>query len=780
MLVRALTFRKCFEHVGHSNNDWWVTLGHMDEMECSGQTSMTLEDISKFNEITYKRDSEKAYHHVIYLIDSEFPNDVQQTDSKLWNTEGEFLSVVRIHFPNTIRLQEHFTKLRVYLSKLALLDDYREINWRTYYTVELSDTVLVSRSKKFHILSQWSLQATNCELVGSAYTYFCIPGSLIKGEVELSGMENDYIDFMSIRFAIRGGAAEDELQKARECLDEERTGQLYRVTGNEDAIICAEKIPMERLVRLYRMWYEDGSNILNIFYDIITRIGIGWEGAATKSGMQNDLERYSYQVQKKVLDKVVKNDDAESLFAEHREWLRPLIELTNTLVHMSRTAILDESVFLILPGLNAFWDNVICAPELLNKPLYLEFAELCIHTMEHLMRAEGQLSHRPEVRPLTYDIPAFVLEYATIFLLSFSDELKKLDDTKTNTFCFLLAPSAKMDVDTVELFRPNGETQGLLQITIPYSLLYNPNRLLPALCHELAHYMGERFRMREERYYFFLDCVACELMKYCFDNVISNREKFLKYLALDFLDNTLKCNYEIETGESCEGVYRQPLLDIAERVCRIADELKIIEAYAELARDYVLSDYCGAQFFGLSERELVSQLPLFANRISDLRISFRETYADICMLHFLELSAIDYLEVALPKMGELNTGIYLRIYISLSTAEHSLMDIQTAVQKWGELYTIDAEEINRAHNELKVIADLIESGEICSERYLADYIKKCWSELNKERSGDGKGAHTVKEIYSKILELNNTTDYQDILNIIDYGRQVTFALLEEM
>lgn len=70
MKVRALTFRKRFANVEHGNN-WWATLGHTDEMECSELRDMSLSDINRFNNATFMKDSATAYHHVVYLIDSE-------------------------------------------------------------------------------------------------------------------------------------------------------------------------------------------------------------------------------------------------------------------------------------------------------------------------------------------------------------------------------------------------------------------------------------------------------------------------------------------------------------------------------------------------------------------------------------------------------------------------------------------------------------------------------------------------------------------------------------
>lgn len=461
MKIRALTFRKRFANVEHESK-WWATLGHTDEMECTELQDMTLLDINAFNNVTFTKDSAVAYHHVVYLIDSETGNDIQTSDKELWEDDG-FLSVTRIHFPKTKDLQIQFDNLNKHFEELS--SDFG-VSWRTYYTMELSDLVLVSKSKSLQTLAQWSLLVTKCELVGKAYTYFCIPGSMLNAETsELPNeLGEDCIDFVAVRFVVRDYMAEAALSNAWETLGKSRTTPPLRVAGNEDAIICGQNVPTLNLMTLYRKWYQDDS-VFKVFRDISTRIGAKWDKedsgpeAVNPNGSQGNLlaegsnqdrdqedliseesnqngnlqehlaEDTSQNEDGKksleffsrvVLDKIQNNilaTDVHNAALINREWMRPLVELTNALVHMSSSATLDEPVFQILPGLNAFWDNVIDESEpLLDEPLYLRFAELCVHTMEHLMRAEGQLSQRLEVRPLAYDIPVFVLEYVTTFL----------------------------------------------------------------------------------------------------------------------------------------------------------------------------------------------------------------------------------------------------------------------------------------------------------------------------------------------------------------------------
>lgn len=783
MMVRALTFRKRFAQVKHQST-WWAMLGHADEMECSTQLNMSLEEISKHNDKLYKMDSDKAYHHVVYLIDTNFVIKGQATDASIWTPGKDFLSITRIHFPNAIDLHDQFTKLNSFFSELSSKPEYKGISWRTYYTMELSDMVLISKSNQFHTLSRWSLLATKTWLVGNAYTYFCISGALLEGTPKKwpNYIYNDYVDFLSIRFSVQGSGADEELLKTQKCLGYKYASPPFRVAGNEDAIICAQHVPTQNLLKLYRSWYQDRSKVLLIFRDIITRIGTDWQYIPPDAKDLGDippetaLEKHS----KRVLQKISSLDlsDYKTLLQE-RVWLRPLVELTNALVHMSHSATLDEPVFLILPAINAFWDNVLDDPRRLeDDPLYLRFAELCIHTLEHLMRGEGQLTHRPEMRPLAFDLPVFMLEYATTFLLAFCGTLSIPDGDGADRICFLLVPSAETEVATEEPFEGKGNRPGLLQTTIPFSFLYNPQHLLPTLCHEMAHYIGETLRKRNDRYWAFLNSTAVVLIDYFFDSISGDVGKFHDFIVKEYLDKSIRTSVEEKPCDGETDIVKLPLQKIYDMIAELIYGTfsdKNYDAYAELVRNYVLSKYCGAQIHSYSREHIASQCYSFMVRINDLRLSFRETYADICMLYCLELAPESYLDVAVHKWEGINSSTLLRVYASLSISGHSMKEILSAVDSWGRKQSVSSDERNSACKEIMDLDEWISEEECCAEQYLMDYLLCCWEGFKAQKIDTcvilDNEEYTPKKIYETIKGIDSGTKYQDILEIIDSGRK---------
>lgn len=792
MLVRALTFRKCFAQSTHQN-EWWALIGHFDELEYSDLKPMTLEEIQDFHFKVAKDDSEKSYHHTIFLINAGDSGRTQEDDRSFWETRRDFLSITRIHFPQTVMLRDQYAIITEYLKDLSSKKEYADIKWRTYYTMELSDIVLVTKSPKLQVLSRWSLLATKTKLVGSAYTYFGIPGTLIDDDTPMPEMlKEDTIDFLAIRFSIKCGDVNQALHGIRNCLGMNFTTPVFRVTGNEDAIICGQNVPVENLIRLYREWYSNSCQILTTFRDIITRIGADWDvtppplKTACYERQGTDLVKYSIAVLNKVRNKVLNIEDLQEA-----QWMRPLVTLTNAMVHMSQSATLDETVYLILPGLNAFWDNILDKEQRdTSEQIFHRFSELCIHTMEYLMRAEWQLSHRPEMRPLTYDMPVFVLEYATAFLVSLSKTLTYDDCNNTKRISFFLVPSSNISVFTDELFSATVKAPGLLETTVPFSMLYDPKYLIPSLCHEMAHYFGENIRMREERYWYFLHSVAHEMRRYFFDAVSDKSDRFLEFIVHDFLDNYLQNLVNQADLTYNEKLVTFPLAGIASLIrARVQDMISMEqpEGYADLIRNYIFNPtYRGARFYGLHKLVLQDNFERFAQRLDDLTAYYRESHADLCMLYLLQLEPIDYLKTILYRWKVPNTGILFQGYACLKVSGRSLDEILNAFKDWAKFEGLAGNEYDEMCKEILSMDEHI-SISFSAEKYIIQYLEKCWAYFEKIKLGSKKvdNVYTPKEIYDKLLGIDSNTKYSEILEIIDLGRQglineLSYSLQEDV
>lgn len=796
MEIRILELTKRFKQLTHEGV-WWAAIGHTDEMRCHALKNMTFSDLYSYNNALYKSDSEDQFHQTILLINPKDNSDrVQQSsDEEIWEEEikgqkvskcdGFFISVTRIHFSESVDLCVKFSQFDQELNAYSV---GKGVCWRTYFTTELSDAILIGKSNSLKTLSAWALNVAECSNIGSSYTYFFISGKLIEnqGTLEKSYAEEE-LDFLSIRFAFREN---NHITECNAALDEVCSclGQFssFIVAGNEDAVICAHHIKAKKLIALYREWYNPESKVLKLFRDTITRIGV--ENNKVLSNEQSPytekrLEKYSKAVLRMVSAELNCMDKLESDIRQ--EWLRALVEETNALAHISNVASINDSLFLLLPSLNAFWTNVFFGNQALDDSQYLEFAELCIHTMEHVMRTEAHLSHRPEMRPLTYDMPIFVLEYARSFLLMLSQILTD-EDNKSNWIDFLLAPRAVKNVSTEELFVQNGRIPGLLSISVPFSFMYQPKKLLASLCHEMAHYAGEGIRLRQRRYDLFLESVSASMLWCFFDRVSDPAGEFLNFLKEKFLRRKIGEQARAAgMSLSDEEIYRLPISEIVKYISSAVGNILELkdgypEEYYEIVRSFSCEECKNVHLYCIPEDALKENFKVFAQTVDDLMISYKEAYADLCMLEFLNLRIEEYLEIVLPKI---NGGMLVRIFTALSASGKSEGEIISGMEHFAKMTEENCQDLDDILYQINCIKERNKYWLLnCHIKNLTTYLQEC--SLQHQAIGLTEkmisGQKRIKNLYDSFLKFDDkSSSFEEIIGIIDWGRKKTLEQLEQ-
>ena len=818
MQARALKFIKRFETDKTETNgrgtrpdNWWVALGHLDEVHYDGLKNITLDNLQKMNKEVYREDSSRAYHHLLYLIIPQNSDDkVSPADEHFWNADKPFMSIVRIHFSKATESAAQFTEIVEHFNKTADNNKYKtKILWHAYYTLELSDMILVSKSDNFNTLINWSLNETRMAAVSNAYTCFCISGKLINApDMDLRNTDFGSIEFLEMRFSLPSAVQENDriafccfpnnqktrIEEIAQCLNQK---SAYLISGVEDIIVCSKDVPAANLIEIYQDWYSDNlSTVKCAFPNIITRIGCEFSDSYENHYPPNMLYAYT----KKLQDYICENDSeclSDGYYCDDT-WKRPLRGLTNAMVYISKSATLYEPVYLLFPSLSAFWRHVFAESENLydSKGFYCKFSELSIHTFEHLLRAEGQLSQYPEIRPLSYDIPVFILEYAYAFLLKFNRLLTLFDENENEKTTFLLTPNAEYDVITREIFEPFNKIPGVLAITFPFSLFYNTKKLLLSLCHEVSHYVGETLRNREKRYDMLLDCAAYEIMRYMFADAEQDPSE-MKTDISNMLRKSIQQIYEPEENNyESKPVYRESLNKLEFYVGQTVNGKFVdYETYQNTIKNYVLNRKTNTAFRPIKKTEYSKHIKPLFERISDFVNLLRETYADMCMLFFLKPEPIDYLEAALNPIQELNTSTYIRIYIGLSTAGYSINEITDALIAWmiKFAYGINAcpdsndtdsytnEMYIAAEEKIKKLANGIENESLYTESRIKKYIKECWIFLIKNYGISKPDAPNTRSLHGEITELRNMlkliseinkdTGYEEISEIIDEWRQ---------
>lgn len=705
----------CYENATSrqmGKNRSWISLGHFDAIytySLETRNRGMFEALKENNQLVFTQSNEKEYFHSLYML-------TNRDDRVFWKKECPFLGIIRVHFATTRKTNEAFVKFGALVSNLAR----KELAYRIYRTIDLSDAIIAIKAENLKDLLDFSFSVRKLSLVGKTYTY-CGISMRVVSDHTWNPSSNDKLSWCTMRFSVRSfEKVRDELDTIQKLTENTCETKPFFVVGVDDVAVSWQNLPVKTLVTLFREWFfnpKSNHKLYESFSDITTRLGA-----------QLDLENYEYipltpaekkenaaledacskleTLRNSIWEKVGENKD-------ERSWLKPLSELIITLSRMSSNALLDEYLYTMLPGVLSFLNYVDRNHSTVSDALCERFIENWSDIFEHIMRLEGQLTHQPELRPVLYDFPIMMLEYTNAFLSQATATLQKNDRSQfqINT---LLFPRLGKKTATCELFSPDeGSTQSLLMVTVPYDLLYDPRLLLPALCHEVSHYVGERFRNRQYRRECFIKATA----RLCSHSLFEHMNKSVIETMEGFLDKNV-----LQVGTTMERLKK----DVEAKV------LNIIEL-PDSRREFMLNAVENADgvfpFCVLDWSPSRDDVRRFVGFLGDLATLFREAYADICMLYLLKMSPIDYIESLVePLTVEEDVKkrryeqVAIRIFIVLKA---SRKEIRTDLISDDHL----KEEVLKIENCMGKNEDKNRRIPIAAIHYLQKYCEKCYMDM---------------------------------------------------
>lgn len=726
----------------------WITLGHFDATytyELNVRDADIFMGIKKSNQTISAYNSGESYFHPLYVL-------YEDNDEEFWRSQTWYLAVVRIHYA----LSTDIAMLNSCL-KNALMDDAKKHNCtcHIYQTIELSDLALAVKSNCLRDILDFTLKLRKYSCIGKVYTYCSISYDRIRSTSDFPEFET--IPTFSMRFSVS-----DFQEVTQQIATLKRTlgdAVSYSIVGVDDISLNCTGLPMGNLIRLYRCCfipdYDCSSPLSKAFSDVTTRVGIdlGEQFPFVEIGRNsNNGTRLSEACQRLVridseIQAIVHDSKYDIPYETVHSWLKPLSELTKSLLRMSRTVVLDEFVYLMIPGVTAFLENILCLLQNTHKlpeeyaPYYQRFVENWSHLMEHIMRIEGQLTHYPDVRPIIYDIPIVMLEYTLAFLEQVSDVLRS-SDADPQRINFLLVPCLCNRMNAIELFAAGRNIPGLVLIAIPFHTLYNPAEVLCALVHETSHFVGETHRNRESRASYFIKAIAVLMAKVFFSSYAA--------CIIETIAKELEELLDLQSRTSAQK--------IRDFVKKWALNLFKEKNYNKFVRKVLLLNSGREKVkFETSPAKIRDiRLLKFGNLLQDLYTLFREIYADICMLYFLPLETTSYVNSLVDDLVLNGDNPYeqfaIRIYISLAVSRRSIPE---------KTYFASSDAASHLYEEIKKIqSELVQDEEperlfpISSIRYLIEYAQECYKSLDSSLAGKSS-LEDIKNMFNGVVHEMN-------------------------
>lgn len=365
------------------------------------------------------------------------------------------------------------------------------------------------------------------------------------------------------------------------------------------------------------------------------------------------------------------------------------------------------------------------------------------------MHSERQFIQATAFNAIFYSVPPKILAFYNAYVY----KMKKLlcDNDNFSDFTYLICPSFS-PIMSIEMISPNDEPpcERILMILISEKTLYDIAVVTYQLIHELAHYIGEEVRCREERQRSvinsLIECIAfiCKiedsdavmlLKKYATDEVCNDyfkyfikfeqdRISFVNELVTDFSDKRLEYFMGNYSKYKSGDFYDQSLEQIGLTDSDVQEKYRMLykEQYVR-HKNQEISDKLGY----LCEEENVKAYKALTELLVPI---YRETYADLQMLLVLAVSPCDYLSMFINKIGvsfdsllcnledAIRVGIVFKIMTVCGFWEDDKLKIMDESLS-GELYILleSIDEACAGAKDSDIIADLLNEIHEMSKTY---------------------------------------------------------------
>lgn len=171
----------------------------------------------------------------------------------------------------------------------------------------------------------------------------------------------------------------------------------------------------------------------------------------------------------------------------------------------------DYIFFPIIGPLNALLDLVQCRKEYgQDTASFFDFLKGFSMYVQWSARPDKNAIQVIDFNTKIYDIPCKLNAFYCAFIYNVKSVfgVPKDEECEANRYEFLTVPGMTSFVNVVELYAKASEKLRLMRVEIPERSFYDMHDMMIILAHEMAHYVGRKYRNREYRFHKILSSYA--------------------------------------------------------------------------------------------------------------------------------------------------------------------------------------------------------------------------------------------------------------------------------
>jgi len=344
--------------------------------------------------------------------------------------------------------------------------------------------------------------------------------------------------------------------------------EQFKTLGRYDVRLCFTDIPGNVALQIFafldksfnidsenKFFLKDNQNVLSQAIGGYNISFLTSGSSIPKTGKQANIDTSLYNITKKVMDKslAILNNSVINNYIEnvYYEYIK---ETFSALTTLSKSGFADEFIISVLPSLQFYiklvdkyskfnnkgqhYNNVYSDADPMSKSSRMYFRALNALAL-CTMHDERQFIQSPAFQANYFDIPSKLLAFFNTIANNIVQILAKKNSDEAKKYCFIVVPDYRNDIEVKPLpIRKKDSDGDLLNIVyLPEFLFYDPINAIAIICHEIAHYVGNRKREVRARYIF--QSIGVCLFQRNFLSITNVQaenydDSLLKLLSLDF------------------------------------------------------------------------------------------------------------------------------------------------------------------------------------------------------------------------------------------------------
>ena len=618
----------------------WIALGYLDTLQIyplpSGETHW-LERAYQNNVRETMRSDGRFYLHPIHI--SRLPSE-DEPETDFLNVPSPYLFVTLLQGkpfhqePEALRakVEEHLRQKLGDQSKAAT-----PLYFRIYHSITLSDLVVLWKCSSIRAILD-AVQYLYCApMVGDLHTIPTILADSIRERADAPRIEREELPLTIGRYVVRNaGLASAFFAKFPLPSD-----QPSFTAGIEDLTWVQEdwttfELRLLLCSRLENKEYRE--QFQQAFLCCETHLGAPMQPTASEQRAESPLTQCCQQLMQDFQDLVKMRNWGGDL---DTPWLKTTGELLNALLDLSRNTVADGFCFLMLDAVSLFCSKledeecrVMSSQRLQGVMRFLRGWE---SLMDKVLRTDGRFSQQPGFSPALCDIPSSLLEFYLAFTTQ-AGQIMQMGSEPSRKFSLMLAPKLCRRIKVEKVFDEEPPCDRLLYVDVPIAMLYQPFQVLCHLTHEISHFSGDGWRLRQLRSQKYLAICARELGA----ELMMVQPETLSRIQQDL------STPELQRLEYLDTLERETVRHIG----RLLRDATVVQKWMDLEfRRHVPNQWGGPLQCQLKLQEVKSAIHrcpkkpqvLFYQVMEDFKYLFKECYADETAIFILELSPKEYL-----------------------------------------------------------------------------------------------------------------------------------------